>query len=462
MATRVDVGTGAQDVDLDALEARAKQMAQQAGVSYDPSDFQGILRNVSYDQGGTSFDQAFANLADNFAERAVNTPGVDLSGEEHTGLSWWPDDMDPNPTNIDLGPRPSPSPPINPSDPRGGTPYPRDNGTAALAAQLQGLMAALGSQNQQFAEAAGGHIASPVMPTIEVPGEFLSPAIDDAILDLLEGQSNDPLAPQIEQALASAIARFEGREGDAPPAFEGLLTETLSRLLAEDRPSSIDPDRLRAEREGRRTERVGAASDAMAMFEGRLRESGLASLADRGLISLPGVLQGEDVGMQGRIGEAVGREFAPVLSDLFAEESRLAEEGEFGIADLQLREQTQDDQRLLAAANIAAGFSRDQAERQAQEDTSLLSAVSLATGYSKDRAAQLLAAVTAGGNRQEMLADIALKTLEQNRLWNQFMAEFSLDREALLHEIRSGQMDQVMMTIQQFISLLAQSRGGFI
>ena len=430
-------GPGLDEVDTDAIRRRLQEAG---GSMFDESDYEGVLRNISYDQGGSSIEDALANQFGIYDDRASNEP------ESGDNDSPWPTDMNPN---IDLAPG------------RTGTSAPRDTGDAALASQLQGLMASLGAQNQQFAEAAGGNVASPVMPTIEVPGENLSPAIDDAILDMLAGESNDPLAPRIEQALGSAMRRFQAP--DETSEFEGLLTKTLSQLLSGDgRPSAIDPDRLRAEREGRRTERLGATSDAMAMFENRLRESGGAALADRGLISRPGVLQGEDVGLQGRVGEAVGREFAPVLSDLFSEEARLAEEGEFNIADLQLRARGQEDQRLLTAANIAAGFSRDQAEQQAQQDTSLLAAVSLATGYSKDRAAQLLAAVTAGGNRQEMLADIALRTLEQNRLWNQFMAEFSLDREALLHEIRSGQMDQVLMTIQQFISLLAQSRGGYI
>lgn len=94
-------------------------------------------------------------------------------------------------------------------------------------------------------------------------------------------------------------------------------------------------------------------------------------------------------------------------------------------------------------------------------------------GLSKDKQAQdaqrllttltvMPAALQAGSQRQGMLADIAIRNLEQNRLWNQFLAEFGLKRDQVMYEIQNGNMDGIMGLLAMYLQSAGISAGGFI
>jgi hypothetical protein len=68
------------DRDRASWEASARAMANEFGLEYDPSDVEGIVRNLSYSRnntGGAAGDAAtyLGNLRENYAQRASNTPG---------------------------------------------------------------------------------------------------------------------------------------------------------------------------------------------------------------------------------------------------------------------------------------------------------------------------------------------------------------------------------------------------
>ena len=156
----------------------------------------------------------------------------------------------------------------------------------------------------------------------------------------------------------------------------------------------------------------------------QLAQQGLFSqlqdqLASRGLNSLPGVPQGAETAGARRVAERVAIPFAQELRQAGIEESELADARE-------------------------------------------LDALQLATGWSADKATRVLQAAAAGTDRQRILSEIALGTLDRNIIWNQFLAQFGLDRERLLNDIRNSRFDRVGNILNQFMSLLAQLRGGFI
>lgn len=142
-------------------------------------------------------------------------------------------------------------------------------------------------------------------------------------------------------------------------------------------------------------------------------------LADRGLISLPGSPQGFEADM-------TSRAFEP-LQRIFLDETR--------------------------QANYDESVHADEQE---------LSALQAATGWSRDQAASRLAAVGSGTQRQAMLSDVALKSLEQNRLWNQFAAQFGLDREKLMYDIQNGRMENLQQIAQLFGVFAQLTRGGYV
>jgi hypothetical protein len=46
--------------------------------------------------------------------------------------------------------------------------------------------------------------------------------------------------------------------------------------------------------------------------------------------------------------------------------------------------------------------------------------------------------------RQQVLGDIALRSLDQNRLWNQFLAQYGLDRDKVQWDMQHGNTDQYL------------------
>lgn len=171
--------------------------------------------------------------------------------------------------------------------------------------------------------------------------------------------------------------------------------------------------------EDRAADRALLLQDRFQRAQQGLVEQGRANLANRGLASQPGVPQGAEGGLVRRITERIAPDFAAALREVELEESARAD------------------------------------ERQLQ-------ALSLATGFSDAQARRVLDAIGAGQQRQQMLADIALDTLDRNIYWNQFLAEFGLQREELMHTIRQGNLTLLIPLFEQFQQLLSQARGGYI
>ena len=82
MAETYDVGKGTGRVDDEDLENRLRKKAEEEGVGYDDSDLQGILRNISYDNGGSSLESALQSAFGRYEERATNPDGEE-DWEEH-------------------------------------------------------------------------------------------------------------------------------------------------------------------------------------------------------------------------------------------------------------------------------------------------------------------------------------------------------------------------------------------
>jgi hypothetical protein len=138
------------------------------------------------------------------------------------------------------------------------------------------------------------------------------------------------------------------------------------------------------------------------------RKSQLANargdLANRGLLSEPGHLQGPEVTALQRIEEGLAPAYTGAISE-----------------------------RLL---------------QQDQTDN--------------DTANALLGTINAGTGRQKVLSDIALGNLEQNRLWNQFLASYGLDRDKVLYDMSHGNVDQYLTLLDLYLKNAQTSANGYI
>ena len=171
--------------------------------------------------------------------------------------------------------------------------------------------------------------------------------------------------------------------------------------------------------EDRLVKRQLQATETAQLAQRGLMDQARAQLADQGTIGLPGVPQGPETAGARRVAERVAVPFAQSLRDISINESQLADDRE-------------------------------------------VNALQLATGWSNAQATRVLQAAAAGTDRQRILSDIALGTLDRNMAWNQFLAQFGLEREKFMQDVRMGNMANISNVISQFQQFLSQLRGGYI
>lgn len=271
------------------------------------------------------------------------------------------------------------APPSTPSTPAPIAGWESDTGLGNTNTQLDSILSALEEMNSQ-------PLSAPYpadLPQVEVPGENLSPAIDQALLDIMGGEGSDPLG----------------------------LQGFLSQLLAESQGGGRNSARFNLRAEQAREDLTRGEQAALADLR--------TTLADRGMVGLPGSAEGMEL-------ESTVRAFEP-LQRAYLAELRNATLGESEMADRQE-----------------------------------MDALRTATGWSDQQIAQRLAGVQTAQQRQQVMSDIALQVLDQNMEWNQFLAEFGLRREQVAEEIRQGRMDAIAPLMQMFSAMIAQSRGGYV
>ena len=138
-------------------------------------------------------------------------------------------------------------------------------------------------------------------------------------------------------------------------------------------------------------------------------------LASRGLMSEPGHLQGPEALGYGRVEENITPQYTQAIND----------------ALLNL------DQNNLAALNLAGNVTN-------QRTGNMLEALSGATG------------------RQGMLGQLAIQSLDQNRQWNQFLAQYGLDREKVMWEMQHGDIALLIPLIQAFLQAAGKTTEGYV
>lgn len=89
-------------------------------------------------------------------------------------------------------------------------------------------------------------------------------------------------------------------------------------------------------------------------------------------------------------------------------------------------------------------------------------AMNLAGTAAQNDQSSLLQGIGLGNQRQAMLADIALRNLDQNRLWNQFLAEFGLKRDQVMAELQQGNLAGIMGLLQMFLQKAGMKNAGYV
>jgi hypothetical protein len=286
---------------------------------------------------------------------------------------------------------------------------------AAMAKQLTGGAGLSADQKVQAYNQPGGPGVFDPSAVQQVGQDPFSQEITDAYGNLIKYQQDqlnqptdpvltgeDPLSQQLSQAYADYI-RDEQAQLRNPtnlvPYFEG------ARM-----PYEI----------ARRTQLNNARGE----------------LANRGLLSEPGHLQGPEVGAVQRVEEGLAPSYTGAIAD------RLT-----ALDQLELQKRT-------GLLNALAGGT---AQQKAMADR-----LGILGQLKSTKEQNLLATLTGGTQRQKALADIAIANLDQNRLWQEFIAKNGLDRDRLTHDIENGNIDQYLQLLQLWLQSANIAAGGFI
>lgn len=235
-------------------------------------------------------------------------------------------------------------------------------------------------------------------------GQQYTPPGDSGVYpeDPLQQVGEDPLSELITGGMAALINTGGQGFSDTGKASNDALIE----MLRGGRGGGMNEDIINARMESAREHAERWRKGQMDTLQ--------AGLADRGLMgSGP-----ERTGME-RIGlemEGIG---ATALRDIFADQTGSA------------------DERFMNA--IKMGMDGSQANNRTLLDT-----------------------LGAANNRQMGLSQVALASLAQNMEWNQFLAEFGLDRDRVMEEMQNGRIEAIMPLLQMFIQLAGQARGGYV
>jgi hypothetical protein len=140
-------------------------------------------------------------------------------------------------------------------------------------------------------------------------------------------------------------------------------------------------------------------------------------------------------------------------------ESRLAPAYAEAGQQLELAKLDRQDQRYQQAIQSGQAMSTQEAALQEQR---LGTAMQLATGMSAEQSRNVLNTVSTLGERQQMLNDMALGSLDRNIEWNSFLAEFGLDRYRVANDIQQGRIDAILPILQTYLKGAEQAAAGYI
>lgn len=320
---------------------------------------------------------------------------------------------------------------------------------------------------------------------VGVPGEDLGVGIDDTLLDLMEGGGDElnlggrwrEIMDDLRgpDQIGAALSRLLGETAGPGGAESGLLelgndtsdplSAQIQELLSRTRGGGVNSQRLNT--------RLEAARENLTRGQQTAMDQTKSLLASQGLVSMPGAPQGSEADAILRAMEPLNRDYLSELRQSELTESERADAAEMealGFAsdrDLGLKSGRREalrgagdigesrGRRRLDAASMVSGRDTERGQR-------LLNSLSQATGWDQGKLQTRLAAAQTGQERERIMGEMALGSLDRNIEWNKFLANFGLDREKAQAAIQQGKIDSIMPILQMFLALSKQSAQGYI
>ena len=125
---------------------------------------------------------------------------------------------------------------------------------------------------------------------------------------------------------------------------------------------------------------------------------------------------------------------------------------------LEIDRRNRRDDRLEKAMELGA---RTENERELLRTNRLNTALSEATGMSEEQSRNLLNTAKTVTERQQMLNEIAIQSLDRNMEWNKFLAEHQLKRHEVIEAIQEGRFSALLPLIQSYMTGASIAATGF-
>ena len=242
----------------------------------------------------------------------------------------------------------------------------------------------------------------------------------------------------------------QGRSAAAETAVGQDVQQNLQALLA-------NAGRLPADAQ-RRAMEMETLRDPIEAFRRAQLAQGQAELARRGLLG-----QGPETAFMEGLEERLAPMYAQAGRDLaLADAARADKRYDDALVTAQAMSQQQAQRRedlyqMVLDRAVAQG-----ATAAVRRENRLANTLQLATGMSQEQSRNLLATAQTWTDRQRMLSEVVQKSLDQDFLWNKFMAEYGLERDQAMEMIQSGRLNALLPLLQQFLSLIQVAGQGFI
>ena len=275
-----------------------------------------------------------------------------------------------------------------------------------------------------------------------------------ALSSILEaGGQGAEIPGQLGWEAQNQLSHLMGQQGQSA-ALETPLGQNVQQQLEE---LLANAGQLPADAQ-RRAMEMETLRDPIEAFRQAQLSQGQAELARRGLMGQ---------GPEGAFMEGLEERLAP----MYAQAGR----------DIALSDAARQEKRYADALVTAQAMSQQQAQRRedlyqqvldravAQGDTAALrredrlaNTLQLASGMTQEQSRNLLATAQTWTERQRMLSDVVQKALDQDFLWNKFLAEYGLERDQAIEMIQSGRLNAILPVLQQFLTQIGVAAEGFV
>ena len=277
----------------------------------------------------------------------------------------------------------------------------------------------------------------------------LTAQTNQALSDLIASGGDLGLTPD-EQQQRSILDQILGASGvSAPTPLEQETQDILRGLVA--RGGQLPPD------DQRRAMEIETARSPLDILRQSQLAEGRAAMAGRGLLG-----QGPEIEYGQRLEARLAPMYTQAAQQIQLDEATRAD-ARYNTALEALSQQAtfqraSADERYTQANALRTELTLDMARRQ---DDRLANAINQSSNLTQAQSQNLVSFINATTGVQEVRTRAALDVLDRNIKWNEFLANYDLDRAKFLELIDSGRFAELAPLLTMFLQGIQTGAAGY-